>query len=52
MITAALGAVAAYINLERALIKSADKGKGVYLTLPWPAIYYNFLWLIIPTSRQ
>jgi hypothetical protein len=50
-ISAAIGAVSAYINVERQLIKIMDKGNGVYLTCPYPAIWYGQFWIIIPTSR-
>jgi hypothetical protein len=45
-------ALVAYFAAEGLLIKAADKGCGVYLTLPYPAIYLGQLWLIIPGSRK
>src|SRR4051794_11920115 len=46
-----IGIAAAYIRVERQLILTVDRGFGVYLTLPWPAIYFSQFWLIIPTTR-
>lgn len=50
-VTATIGVVAGYLNVERQLIQVMDKGKGVYLTIPWVAIYHGLYWVIIPTSR-
>jgi hypothetical protein len=50
-VSAAIAAAALYIKVERELIRFMDKGNGVYLTLPYPAIYAGVLGLIIPTSR-
>jgi hypothetical protein len=44
-------AVVAYFKIESALVAAVDRGNGVYLTLPWPAIYFGQIWLIIPTTR-
>ncbi len=41
--------VSTYLELEKKLLGAVDRGYGVYLTLPWPAIYFEYLWLIIPT---
>ena len=41
---------AAWVTVEKDLMLSVDKGNGVYLTLPWPAIYFYQFWLIIPTT--
>jgi hypothetical protein len=41
-----------YFAVEGALIVAADKGCGVYLTLPYPAIYFGQWWLIMPGSRR
>ena len=41
--------VGAYLELNKQLLLSIDQGYGVYLTLPWPAIYFYQIWLIIPT---
>lgn len=50
-VSATLGVVAGYVNAQRQLITVMDKGNGVYLTLPWLAIWYGQYWIIIPTSR-
>jgi hypothetical protein len=50
--TAIGGVLVAYFAAEGVLITAADKGCGVYLTLPYPAIYLLQLWLIIPGSRK
>jgi hypothetical protein len=41
--------VGAYLRLNKTLLTTIDKGNGVYLTLPWLAIYLGQWWLIIPT---
>lgn len=52
-IATAVGAVlVAYFTVEGALIKAADKGCGIYLTLPYPAIYLGQWWVIVPGSRK
>jgi hypothetical protein len=43
--------IIAYLKIQKILIKEVDKGFGVYLTIPWPAIWYNQWWIIIPTTR-
>jgi hypothetical protein len=43
--------IVAYFKVQELLIKEMDKGFGIYLTLPWPAIWYNQWWIIIPTTR-
>ncbi|WP_447985841.1 hypothetical protein [Nitrospira sp. Nam74] len=43
-------AVTGYFSLQKDQIGRADKGNGIYLTLPWPAIYYGQYWLIIVGS--
>lgn len=50
-ISIAITVAAGYIDLQKTLIKIMDKGNGVYLTLPYPAIYLQQWFLIIPTSR-
>jgi hypothetical protein len=45
------GAIALYIRLNQQVLKAVDQGNGVYLTLPWPAMYLGQWWLIIPTPR-
>jgi hypothetical protein len=44
-------AVALYIQVNRQIMQAIDRGNGVYLTLPWPAMYVGQWWLIIPTPR-
>ena len=51
IISAAVGVIAAYINAQRGIIRAMDRGNGVYLTLPYPAILYGQWWLIIATPR-
>ncbi len=46
-----LGIVAAWLTVEKWLLGAVDQGNGVYLTLPWPAIWWGQWWIIIPTSR-
>ena len=46
-----MAVLTAYVAIEMAIIKAVDKGNGVYLTLPWPAIYFGQLYLIIPGTR-
>ena len=41
--------VGAYLKLDKQLLLTIDQGYGVYLTLPWLAIWFYQLWLIIPT---
>ena len=41
----------AYISIEKGVMLAADKGNGVYLTVPWPAVALGQWWLIIPTTR-
>jgi hypothetical protein len=48
---AVTAAVAGYIAIQGQAIKAVDRGFGVYLTLPWPAVYSGMLFLIIPTTR-
>jgi hypothetical protein len=43
--------VTTHILLESLLIKNSDQGYGVYLTLPWPAVWFGQHWLVVPTSR-
>jgi len=43
--------VAAYVGSELWLVHRLDLGNGVYLTLPWLAIYIGNPFLIIPTTR-
>lgn len=43
-------AVSGYFELQKAQIQRADVGNGVYLTLPWAAIYLGQFWLIIVGS--
>jgi hypothetical protein len=45
----ALKVVSYYLRIQAALIRDLDRGKGVYLTLPWPAVWWQQWWLIIPT---
>jgi hypothetical protein len=40
-----------YFKLQARLIRSLDHGNGIYLTLPWPAIWWQQWWVIIPTPR-
>jgi hypothetical protein len=44
-------AVVAYIELNKFVMKAVDAGNGVYLTLPWVAMYVGQWWLIVPTPR-
>jgi hypothetical protein len=46
-----IAVVGAYVGAELWLIHRLDLGNGVYLTLPWVAIYIGNPFLIIPTSR-
>ena len=48
---AAFGILALYIGAERALLKAMDKGNGVWMTIPWPAIWWGQWWIIVPTTR-
>lgn len=45
-----------WVEAERDLMKAADQGNGVYLTLPWLAMLnpsgWVLWWLIIPTPGQ
>jgi hypothetical protein len=50
--TAIAGALVAYFVAEGVLITASDKGCGVYLTLPYPALYLGQWWLIVPGSRK
>jgi hypothetical protein len=45
----AFGVVLAYIQLNKAVMLAVDQGNGVYLTVPWPAIWWGQWWLVIPT---
>ncbi len=36
-----------YVNIDIAY--RVDRGNGIYLTLPWPAIWWGQWWLVIPT---
>lgn len=42
------GVVTAYFTAQIVLITRIDRGYGVNLTLPWPAIFFQQWWLIIP----
>jgi hypothetical protein len=44
-------AISAYFGAQAWLIREVDRGNGVYLTVPWPAIFWGQWWLIIPTTR-
>jgi hypothetical protein len=44
-------AISAYFGAQAWLIRTVDKGCGVYLTLPWVAIWFGQIYLIIPTTR-
>lgn len=48
---AVIGAIALYIAANRAIVSAVDKGNGVWLTIPWPAIWWGQWWLIVPTTR-
>jgi hypothetical protein len=41
--------IAAYLAADSGVLTLVDQGNGVYLTLPWPAIWYSYYWLIVPT---
>jgi hypothetical protein len=41
--------VGGYLQLNKKILSTIDQGAGVKLTLPWPAIYFEQWWLIIPT---
>jgi hypothetical protein len=45
------GAVGAYFAAQAFLVKQVNKGCGVYLTLPWPAVWFGQLYLIIAGTR-
>lgn len=47
----AVRVIALYISAHRQLVQAVDRGRGVYLTLPWPAIWFGQFWLVVPTSR-
>lgn len=48
---AAFAVLAAYIAANRALVAAVDQGNGVWLTIPWPAIWWGQWWIIVPTTR-
>lgn len=43
--------VAGYIKAQAWLISRVNTGCGVYLTLPWAAIYAGQIYAVIPTTR-
>jgi hypothetical protein len=43
--------VGAYFGAQAFLITQVDRGCGVYLTIPWPALWFGQVYLIIPTTR-
>jgi hypothetical protein len=43
--------IAAYISANRSIVATVDKGNGVWLTIPWPAIWWGQWWIIVPTTR-
>jgi hypothetical protein len=45
------GVLGAYCGAQAWLIQAVNRGCGVYLTLPWPAIWFGQVYLIIPTTR-
>lgn len=45
------GVISAYFGAQAWLIQRVDRGCGVYLTLPWPAIWFGQIYLIIPTTH-
>ncbi len=47
----ALTAITAWIVAEKTVMQAVDQGRGVWLTLPWPVIWWGQWWLIIPTPR-
>lgn len=47
----AFGVIIAYIQLNKEVMKAVDQGNGVFLTCPWPAVWWGQWWLIIPTPR-
>lgn len=51
IVAAITAAVVGYFAIEAVAIKLVDKGDGVYLTLPWPAIFLGLIVLIVPTTR-
>jgi hypothetical protein len=42
---------AGYVAAEAPLIKELDQGNGVSLTIPWSAVWWGQLWLIVPNTR-
>lgn len=48
--TVAVGIIAAFIAAEAALITAVNKGNGVYLTIPWPALATGAYGLVVPTT--
>ncbi|WP_125728027.1 hypothetical protein [Kibdelosporangium aridum] len=51
-ICAAVGAIiVAYFEAQSWLISQVNTGCGVYLTLPWVAIYSGQIYAVIPTTR-
>lgn len=51
IVLAIIAVLGAWIAAEVVIIKAVDKGDGVYLTLPWPAILTGAVFLIVPTTR-
>jgi hypothetical protein len=45
------GAIGGYVGTEAVLINFADKGCGVYLTLPWNFAAAQQWWVWVPTTR-
>jgi len=44
-------AIEAYLNVDIEIAYRVDRGNGIYLTVPWPAIWWGQWWLVIPTPR-
>jgi hypothetical protein len=48
---ATIGALGAAAKINSELIKRVDQGNGVFLTVPWPAIWFGQWWIVVPTPR-
>ncbi len=42
---------ARYVAAETQLVKELDQGNGVSLTIPWSAVWWGQLWLVVPNTR-
>lgn len=51
LVEAVATVLTAYFKAQAWLIRQTNKGNGIYLTLPYPAIWFGQLYLIIPGTR-